>query len=365
MKPIRRSRGRALRRATALTLLAALASCASTGKGTKEDPAKLESYRKQRLQEIKANDAKLNEPARVRIDLGRAIDEYFKTMLQDRNKRVRQRLEALESVLRQKVARHFRILLTDANDSATRPDYRSNALIALGFVEETPGRSKLNDRINYTPPSARGIKDDPTQRTEEARSRREQAANALSTALADPQEVVVEGALLGLGLLAVEDSPVVAIGRILEDAKSSLALRRNASWALMTMQERLVKGENATRIKIHPIWQRLLSQPLGELDAKVLIHCLRGLGMFRDRPDAKLIEPYCEHPVAGVRMAALIALARIQHPDSWNVVLKRLESAVETNDNVRLVARKALMALAGGRDRSYDVKEWRELFQRK
>ena len=62
--------------------------------------------------------------------------------------------------------------------------------------------------------------------------------------------------------------------------------------------------------------------------------------------------------------AAVVAQGKIKNQESFPVLLELIKES-ETNENVRLVARKSLKALAGGVDRGYDVELWQRLFQRK
>jgi hypothetical protein len=62
-------------------------------------------------------------------------------------------------------------------------------------------------------------------------------------------------------------------------------------------------------------------------------------------------------------MAAALALGRMNAQGSWKKLLELL-GPQETVQNVRLVARKALAALAGGVDHGYDIDAWRKTFDR-
>ena len=62
-----------------------------------------------------------------------------------------------------------------------------------------------------------------------------------------------------------------------------------------------------------------------------------------------------------MRTATAIAIGRLGDLRGTEA-LYTLLGREEPNENVRLAARKALQALAGGEDRGYDVDEWRKVF---
>jgi hypothetical protein len=64
-----------------------------------------------------------------------------------------------------------------------------------------------------------------------------------------------------------------------------------------------------------------------------------------------------------VRINAAIALGRMNAQNQYEKLLELLSPA-ETVPNVRLAARKALQALAGGTDHGYEVELWRREFDR-
>ncbi len=323
------------------TLLALIPACTTT---TQQDGVFDEDYQKHyvaRMQQMKETDARLNQLPRVMIDLDKAIDKYFEAVHKGADHRVLATREALDTLIRGKTRRHFDALVRTAEN----PEHVGNrgiALAALGFADEP--RSQLEKAGNQP-----------------GRNYVEIALNSLITALGDENDHVVNQALHGLGMLRAQHTPTKAIGAILETSKNDLGMRRVAAWTLMSIQPQLA-GDHKNSIL--PIWMRLLSQPIGELEPEIVVQAVRGLGLYRRSEDARIIEPYCEHPVALVRAAAAIALGRQMNQGSHKKLFELLEPS-ETNRNVRRMARGALTALAGGRDRGYDLKKWEKQFQRK
>lgn len=289
---------------------------------------------------------------RVMIELDQAIDRYFDARSKLPDRRAAGLKVSLDKIIRERTRGFFYDLIAMA-DNPREPGNRGIALVALGFVDDPETKRK---DLAKTGAEKKRYKND-----RRPGNYIEAALNPLITALSDDDDMIVEKALLGLGVLAANDTPVIEVGAILENTKRPLELRENAAWALALVQPHLTPDR---RKRIRPIFQRVLMQPLGEVDPTIVVECLAGLGRFRQAVDAKIVEPYCEHPVPAVRARAAIALGLMRNQSSYKTLLPMIE-AKETNLNVRLTARKALMALAGGKDRKYDVKAWEKLFQRK
>ena len=184
-------------------------------------------------------------------------------------------------------------------------------------------------------------------RVENATNRKftEMALNSLITALKDPDDYVVERALLGLGLLAHEDTPIVDISMIVEDTKRSLDLRRNGSWALSVMRDQLTPDKS--RI-IRPIFQRLLLQPLGEVEPPIVCHSLhtpRALPQCAGCENHRAVHQASDSTRPNPRCDR----ARTDPEREVRSCPARVDKDAEDNQNVRLAAHKSLKALAGGR----------------
>jgi hypothetical protein len=341
----------------ALALVALQAACSTTGTEIGvEDSGGYKTMVSQR----EASNAKIKKDARsipkIMQDFDRAIDKYFGAVSKLPDTRAKTLRDTLERILRQEARRNFYLLLSMA-DNQKQPADRGIALIAIGFAdatEEVLEKRTGTKAFHVTIKQKRVI-------VEANKKYTRMALDTMITALNDEDDKIVENALLGLGILGHEGTPVREIGTLLENDKKPLSLRRNASWALTVIQPKLTP---LTRRAIRPILQRLLLEPLGAVDPTIACPTLRSLGLFRNKADAKIVEPYCEHPEALVRVRAAIALGMIMNQDSFPILLGLIKPS-ETNLNVRLVARKSLKALAGGKDRGYDVKEWQKLFKRK
>jgi HEAT repeat protein len=110
------------------------------------------------------------------------------------------------------------------------------------------------------------------------------------------------------------------------------------------------------------IWLRFVANR-DTLPAGVMVNAARGLGITRDKAHAAALVPVLKHATPRVRMAAAVALGRMNAQDQWRELLELIGPA-ETVPNVRLAASKALAALAGGANHEYDVTAWRKTFER-
>jgi HEAT repeat protein len=255
------------------------------------------------------------------IRLDQALDKYATAWLTSEataGERVR---DQLDKYLRQSVTKLFARLLTTAEDR-TNPFQRVIALAALGFS----GRPEALDPM-------------------------------LNAVRGDDHEAGL-AALFGLAILQDPNTPAAPIGEVIFDEKKPLEMRRNASLALMKLQE---KSYDANAVL--PYWVRALELPMETADDGIQLHALRGLGLLRDPQHAGLAERMASHPQPKLRVAAAIAMGRMKNQSSVGPLLALLGPA-EKNDNVRLAARKALQELAGGIDREYDVMAWRKAFDR-
>lgn len=255
------------------------------------------------------------------ILLDQAIDKYASAWLTSELQASERMRDKLETYLITTVEKHFNRLL-DTAEARDMPRQRAIALAALGF----------SGRPEALEPMLNGARDDSAE-----------------LALA---------ALFGLAVAADARTPPAILGDIMNDAKKPVEVRRNASLALLKLQEKTYAPQ-----AIMPLWIAVLDKPLDAVDSGIQMHALRGLGFNRDAAHARLAEKFASHPHPMLRTAAAIAMGRMKNDSSVPVLLTLLESS-ETNDNVRLAARKALQALAGGIDREYDVNSWRKVFDR-
>jgi len=255
------------------------------------------------------------------IKIDQAIDKYASAWLTTELSSSDRLREKLEQYLRGMVDRHLPRLLATA-DRRDLPAQRAISLAALGF------------------------------------SGRQEALDTLLNGARDDDPLIATAALFGLAVLHEPNTPPGVLGEIMTDAKKPVDVRRNASLALVKLQEHTFKPE-----AIEPYWEAVLAKPLDSEDSGIQVHALRGLGLRRNPAYAHYAEKFASHPHAMVRSAAAIAMGRMKNTSSVPTLLGLLGPA-ETNDNVRLAARKALQELAGGIDRYYDVAAWRKVFER-
>lgn len=168
----------------------------------------------------------------------------------------------------------------------------------------------------------------------------------------------VDRAVLGLAVLRSPETPPGVLARIAEDPKHPEDGRVQAAWALYQLQ-----GVSEHANEFITIYRRMLTEKRHEIPAGVMVSAVRGLGFARDEKNADVVAPFLSHPVPRVRMAACVALARMNAQSHVAALIDRL-GPQESVQNVRLHARKALADLAGGNDYGYDVTAWRKAFDR-
>jgi hypothetical protein len=299
-------------------LLTACAGSTLPPKGT-PDPV-VTKAEKDRLHAITRDAAKKNEMPQVRLDLDQLLNGYSIAMGQrgvDDGK-----VKNIAESIRKLVARNFDALTADAADSS-EPGNQAIALASLGFAAK---------------PEAMPV--------------------ILQGAQTD-NEHLVSSAILGLAVLQDAQTPPGVVIAVIENTKFKAETRIGAAWCLYRLQ--LAMANNA---EIVAYWVQVLNRPLLETNPAIVMHAVRGLGLTRSSEHAALVAKYATHPTPHVRTAVTVALARMQAQDQVEALLA-LISPAETNAEVRLGANKALVALAGGEDRGYDVASWRSVFQRK
>ena len=277
----------------------------------------------------------------VRLDQG--MDSYVKALANRGENRADKQAERLEKLLREEVldtgstsyaigedglqvsnesaGNNFARLVALAKDSSL-PGQQAIALAALGF----------SARPDVMPTILQGAM------------------------LSDPFRV--DRAVLGLAILRAPETPPGVLGKIVEDLEHPEPGRVQAAWALYRLQETSLKQAD-----IIALWRRYLTELQDRLPAGVLVTALRGIGLHGDTADGELVASYLRHAIPRMRMAAALALGRMNAQEQWQELLALLEPT-ETVQNVRLHARKALAALAGNRDYGYDVAAWRKVFDR-
>ncbi|MGC6488377.1 MAG: HEAT repeat domain-containing protein [Planctomycetota bacterium] len=169
---------------------------------------------------------------------------------------------------------------------------------------------------------------------------------------------IVDKAVFGLAVLRAPQTLPGPLAAVVENPQHPEDGRVQAAWALYRVQT--VSTAPAEIVKY---WQRFLGSEKDRLPAGVLVTAVRGLGLTGDAAYAELVAPVLRHPVPRLRMAAALALGRMNAQTHWRDLLALMEPA-ESVQNVRLHARKALAALAGNKDYGYDLAAWRKVFDR-
>lgn len=294
----------------------------------------------QQVLNAEQQDQRRRELAKVLLELDQAIGSYEQNLANQGTAHADQQIEKIEKFLRDTVldtgvrnlagsmardaqwqpGENFRRLQAMATDGSN-PWQQGIALAALGF----------SGRYDVMPTILQGAQ------------------------LAAPQ--VVDRAVFGLAILRAPDTPPGVVAAVVMRADHPEEGRINAAWALYRLQT-----VSQRQAEFPELWRKMLAER-DRMPAGVLISAIRGLGLTRDVQHAALVAPFLLHPTPQVRNATTIALARMNAQEHWRDLLRLLEPA-ETNQNVRLHARKALAALAGGVDYGYDLAAWRKTFDR-
>ncbi|MGA1525154.1 MAG: HEAT repeat domain-containing protein [Planctomycetota bacterium] len=305
-----------LSHALVVTLLAA---CSTTGSGT-FDP-EIEEAARLRQQEAAEAEARLAAPDRLITDLDKALHNYSQLRLSGASPRAEATAEKVEKFLVEQSLKHFDMLIRQANEAAL-PRNRAIAVAALGF------------------------------------SGRAEALDPLVNAAQEDDPEVVANAVFGLAMLSDRRTPPAVVIRVVRNESFDETVRNGAAWTLLQLQQAIVDPTEIVRV-----WLDLLERPAGTQPAGVLVSAVRGIGLTRDAAHAPTVIRLAADHTPLVRQAVAIALARMGAQDHVETLLALLGPG-ETNENVRLAARKALQELAGGADRKYDVEEWKRVFER-
>ncbi len=316
-------------------LLFLLVACSATGDSLKTEPAPEESLREA---ELRAAEAKRRDFHTVLLRLDQAIDSYVQALSNQGEPRADKQIERLDRSIREMVldqgpttlghetnlpdrgANYLR-LQAAAGDS-TNENQQAIALAALGFSGD----------MQMMPLILQGAQlDDPFR---------------------------IDRAVLGLAVLRSPATPPGVLAAIVERKTHPPDGRVQAAWALYRIQSAVEDQE-----PIVGIWRRFVTEQRDALPIGALVTAVRGLGYARKVEDAPLVAPFLKHPTPRLRMAAAVAIARM-NAQQFAPDLLDLLGPQETVQNVRLHARKALADLAGGTDYGYDVAAWRKAFDR-
>ncbi|MCA8966414.1 MAG: HEAT repeat domain-containing protein [Planctomycetes bacterium] len=312
-----------------------LAGCASSPTEIRKESVPEEVQREKDLQ---AADQRRRDFRMLLLQLDQAIDSYVHALAARGEPRADAQAERLERSIREMVldrgpvvygreasgsenGKNFGLLQAAAVDGTVAAD-QAIALAALGF-----------SGVNSVMPTI-----------------------LAGAQLEDP--FVADRAVLGLAILRAPGTPPGVFARIVEDPKHPEDGRVQAAWALYQMQ-----GVSEDQGPYVTIYRRLLTEKRDLMPAGVLVSAVRGLGYVRDEKNCDVVAPMLGNPVPRLRMAACVALARMNGQKYAPDLIERI-GPKESVQNVRLTARKALAELAGGNDYGYDVDAWRKAFER-
>lgn len=315
-----------------------LAACSTT---TKSNPPGVADLGQVKIEERNnALEVKRRDFRRVLLVLDQAMDSYVTAMANRGDPRADHQIDRISKLLQDVVldmrarrldgklkatdhepGRNYRTLQALAK-SSSEPDQQAIALAALGFSGD----------MAMMPVILQGAQ------------------------LSDP--FMVDRAVLGLAVLKSPKTPPGVLAAIIENPKHPEDGRAQAAWALYQVQTSCPDTS-----EIAKIWRRFLGSEQHLLPPSIIVTAVRGLGLTGDHKHVDLVLPMLKHPSPRLRMAASVAMGRMNAQENWKDLLELLKPQ-ETNPNVRLSARKALARLAGNKDYTYDVSAWRKVFER-
>ena len=325
------SKGPSMKTTTAIALLI-LAGCASESTQLEMDPAIEDAFREQRGRERELA-ARQGQFTNVLLNLDKMVDSYVYKVNERGELTPADEVARIEQYLSQEVDGHFDVQtqqwvrghydeLVHAADDPSAPGNQSVALAALGF------------------------------------STRPETLSVLLNGVESADLNVSNSAVLALAVFKDERTPPAVLARCVNQEERPMSMRTNAAWALYQIQTAAIDNT-----EIVEFWKGILEEQAQRVDPGILVTAVRGMGLTRDPELTGYVVKYVSNPTPQIRMAAAIALGRMQNPTTYETLLALLGPA-ETNANVRLAGCKALQALAGGIDRGYDVEGWRLLFER-
>lgn len=296
----------------------AMSACGSAPPAPEEGIEERFAQDRKDAEEFKARQKQFE---RILTETNRAMERYAIARLDSGSPKSDKLAATLEKHLRRVVTDNFARFV----QAATQADFPRNRAIAIAALGLSSNREALDPILN---------------------------------GLASDNKEVIGNSAFALGLLKDPRTPSSYLARVIEDENLPDAVRGGAASSLLQVQTVSTDTD-----KFEEIWARLLDQPFETGLPATTVSAVRGLGMIKNQERAQLVERYLSHPTPKVRQAAAIAVGRIGKQSS-HIPLLTLIGTAEPYANVRLAARKALQALAGGIDRGYDVQEWQRVFQR-
>lgn len=311
-----------------------LVACAGTSEPLKTEPVPGEE---RRLTELEQADQRRHDFQAVLVQLDQSIDSYVHALSNQGEPRADKQIERLERTIREMVLDQGAVVTgTNSRPAETGENYRRLQAAAADGSDRNRqaialGALGFSGDLQLMPLILQGAQlDDPFR---------------------------VDRAVLGLAVLKAPSTPPGVLAAIVERKNHPVDGRVQAAWALYRLQS--VQEDQTPYVAI---WRRFIAAK-DELPTGVLVTAVRGLGYARDVANAASVAPFLKHPTPFVRMAAAVALARM-NAQQFAPDLIQVLGPQETVQNVRLTARKALADLAGGQDYGYDVASWRKFFDR-
>ncbi len=309
----------ALRTAFLFASATLLAGCGSTPESS-PDP-EIEAAFAQKNRDAAADLARRRRFEQVLNNTDRMLERYMLALLSSGSTRATSDAATFEKQLTKTVDEYYALFMRAAIDKKV-PRNRAISLAVLGMS----GRREALD------PMLNGLEDD------------------------NPE--IVTSSVFGIALLKDGRTPPSYLHRVIDRTILADEVRNSAAWALVQVQMASVDSKAC-----ESVWTAVLGGPIEKPLPGVAVSALRGVGLSGNAAHNETALRYLAHPKPKVREAAAIAVGRLGVAGS-HAQLFPLISPAEGNPNVRLAARKALKALAGGTDRGYDLREWQRLFER-
>ncbi|TAH34503.1 MAG: HEAT repeat domain-containing protein [Planctomycetota bacterium] len=179
-------------------------------------------------------------------------------------------------------------------------------------------------------------------------TREPEVLSIIANNVADPDPMVAANALLGIGVLALPETPIRPIHEAVLRPTATQDVRRNATFAAFQIAQKERSDRDGTLAAIFAV---VLDNP----DPTVRAQAAAGLGLARAAHMAPPVaELLANDPDAQVRTAAAYALGEIGAPGSAAALVK----ALKDRDKLTAGTARASLVKLHGRDEGPDPGDW-------
>ncbi len=173
----------------------------------------------------------------------------------------------------------------------------------------------------------------------------------MASNVSSEDEMVASNAILGLGIMAHQDTPLSPIYAAVMDRNDSVPIVRNAAYATLRLADSMREDSSGT---MSSIFVRLLDNQDGKVRGQAII----GLGLLKAAHALPLITAVLVNDdVARVRTGAAWAIGEIGNLASIDVLI----DALDDQDRIVVGTARAALVKLHGRDFGKDPEEWRQV----